>query len=38
MRYLHYAPREEDVRLVAEAFAIEQPHIEPIELADGRAQ
>jgi hypothetical protein len=23
MRYLHYAPREEDARLVAEAFAVE---------------
>ena len=22
MRYLHYAPREEDARLVAEAFAV----------------
>lgn len=25
MRYLHYAPREEDARLVAEAFAVESP-------------
>lgn len=25
MRYLHYAPREEDARLVAEAFRIEAP-------------
>jgi hypothetical protein len=24
MKYLHYAPREEDARLVAEAFALEQ--------------
>lgn len=24
MRYLHYAPREEDARLVAEAFAVER--------------
>jgi integrase len=23
MRYLHYAPRDEDARLVAEAFAVE---------------
>jgi integrase len=23
MRYLHYAPREEDARLVAEAFQVE---------------
>ena len=23
MRYLHYAPREEDARLVAEAFEVE---------------
>jgi integrase len=25
MRYLHYAPRSEDARLVAEAFALEEP-------------
>jgi hypothetical protein len=25
MRYLHFAPRAEDARLVAEAFAVEQP-------------
>jgi hypothetical protein len=25
MRYLHYAPREEDAELVAEAFRIERP-------------
>jgi integrase len=25
MRYLHYAPREEDARLVAEAFRVETP-------------
>jgi integrase len=25
MRYLHYAPRDEDAQLVAEAFAVEQP-------------
>ncbi len=25
MRYLHYAPREEDARLVAEAFQVEAP-------------
>ncbi len=25
MRYLHYAPREEDARLVAEAFRIHEP-------------
>lgn len=25
MKYLHYAPREEDARLVAEAFALDQP-------------
>jgi integrase len=25
MRYLHYAPREEDARLVAEAFQVETP-------------
>jgi integrase len=25
MRYLHYAPREEDARLVAEAFTVEEP-------------
>lgn len=25
MKYLHYAPREEDARLVAEAFALEEP-------------
>ena len=37
MRYLHYAPREEDARLVAEAFAFEQPQVEPVELADGQA-
>ncbi|MGH2902738.1 MAG: tyrosine-type recombinase/integrase [Solirubrobacteraceae bacterium] len=31
MRYLHYAPREEDARLVAEAFQVESPDfdIEP---------
>jgi hypothetical protein len=25
MRYLHYAPRPEDARLVAEAFALDDP-------------
>jgi hypothetical protein len=25
MRYLHYAPREEDAELVAEAFRVEAP-------------
>jgi hypothetical protein len=36
MRYLHYAPREEDARLVAEAFHVETPgagvmaHVRPI--------
>jgi hypothetical protein len=25
MKYLHYAPREVDARLVAEAFALDQP-------------
>ncbi len=29
MKYLHYAPREEDARLVAEAFAVESPSREP---------
>lgn len=28
MRYLHYAPRSEDARLVAEAFALEEPAAE----------
>jgi integrase len=32
MRYLHYAPREEDARLVAEAFAV--PGAESEEAAD----
>ena len=26
MKYLHYAPREEDAALVAEAFQLDQPH------------
>jgi integrase len=26
MQYLHYAPREEDARVVAEAFAVEPPN------------
>ena len=33
MRYLHYAPREEDARLVAEAFRLEtvtEPAAEPV--------
>jgi integrase len=29
MRYLHYAPREEDARLVAEAFQVETPGVWP---------
>jgi integrase len=35
MRYLHYAPREEDARLVAEAFRVDTPVVrnnEPAEL------
>jgi integrase len=28
MRYLHYAPREEDAQLVAEAFRVEPSHVE----------
>jgi integrase len=28
MKYLHYAPREEDARLVAEAFALQSPTAE----------
>ncbi len=27
MRYLHYAPREEDARLVAEAFAVDSGEV-----------
>jgi hypothetical protein len=29
MRYLHYAPREEDARLVAEAFQVKTPLRQP---------
>jgi integrase len=35
MRYLHYAPREEDARLVAEAFRLESVR-EPVAEKDGR--
>ncbi len=31
MRYLHYAPREEDAQLVAEAFAVQPPSAERVE-------
>jgi integrase len=31
MRYLHYAPREEDAWLVAQAFAISEASAEPAE-------
>ncbi len=31
MRYLHYAPHEEDARLVAEAFAVQPPSAERVE-------
>ena len=30
MRYLHYAPREEDARLVAEAFEVKPPSTDDI--------
>jgi integrase len=33
MRYLHYAPREEDARLVAEAFRVQKPSVQAEHLA-----
>jgi hypothetical protein len=33
MKYLHYAPREEDARLLAEALALPGSIAEPIEVA-----
>ena len=38
MRYLHYAPRDEDARLVAEAFHVKQPDANPQPEASGQAE
>jgi integrase len=37
MRYLHYAPRDEDARLVAEAFRVETPGARNDEPTERRA-